>query len=217
MIRKITLAWGMLCITLVTAFAQTTAATEPVKGSPYLNDQYVEGTIFYANKSLTVPLRYNAFKDVMEYQQNGQPLVLDASKTINRVQLGDDTFASYAFDDKGKQKLGYFAVLDSGEMTLLRKTSIAYVPAMKGRALDGSDMPAQYKPGAETYYYKFGKGTLKEVDNLKTLLADLPENQNSVADFAKKEKISCKKEKDLVALVKHYNSLAGGLSSVPQN
>jgi len=207
MIKKITIVWGMLCITLVTAFAQP-AATEPIKGSQYLNDQYVEGTITYANKSATVPLRYNAYKDMMEYQQNGQPLVLDASKDIQRVHLGEDTFVACSYEESGKKKFGFFTLLDSGEMTLLSKQSITYVPAMKGRALDGTDMPAQYKPGAETYYYRLGDGTLKQVDNLKALLADLPENQSAVADFAKKEKISCKKEKDLVALVKHYNSLA---------
>jgi hypothetical protein len=206
MIPKMTIAWGMLCITLVTAFAQP-AATETIKGSPYLNDQYVEGTITYANKSATVPLRYNAFKDMMEYQQNGQALVLDA-RDIQRVQLGDDTFVACAYDNSGKKKFGFFTLLDSGEMVLLGKKSITYVPAMKGRALDGSDMPAQYKPGADTYYYTLGDGTLKQVDNLKALLADLPENQSAVADYARKEKISCKKEKDLVALVKHYNSLA---------
>ncbi|HTF19817.1 MAG TPA: hypothetical protein VK658_17215 [Chryseolinea sp.] len=208
MIKKMTMTWGMLCLTLVTVFAQTTATPEPIKGSQYVNDQFVEGTIFYANKSMTAPIRYNAFKDLMEYQQNGTALVLDASKNIQRVQLGDETFVVYSYDNKGKQKFGFFAMLDSGEMTLLSKKSITYVAAMKGRALDGSDMPAQYKPGPEVYYYKLGDGTLKEVDNLKALLADLPDNQSSVADFAKKEKISCKKEKDLVALVKHYNSLA---------
>jgi hypothetical protein len=207
MIKKITIAWGMCCITLTTVFAQATS-TEPIKGSPYVNEQYVDGTIYYADKSLNAPMRYNAFQDLMEYQQNGKPLVLDASKTIQRVKLGDDTFVTYSYDANGKQKMGYFAVLDSGEMTLFSKKSIVYVAGMKGRALDGGDLPAQYKPAPDTDYYKLGDGSLKEVDNLKALLADLPENQSAIADFAKKEKISFKKEKDLVALVKQYNRLA---------
>lgn len=206
MIKKITFAWGMILITLTTVFAQA-VSTEPIKGSQFINDQYVEGTIYYADKSMTVPLRYNAFQDLMEYQQNGKPLVLDASKNITRVTLGDETFITNSYSANGKTKMGYFALLDSGEMMLLSKKSIVYTPAMKGRALDGSDMPAQYKPVPDTYYYKLGDGSLKEVDNLKALLADLPENQSAMADFAKKEKISFKKQKDIVALVKHYNAL----------
>ena len=205
MIRKITFTWGMFCITLMTAFAQ--ASTEPIKGSQYLNDQYVEGTLYYADKSMTVPLRYNAFQDVMEYQQNGKALVLDA-KSIRHVKLGDNTFITAPYDSKGKQKFGFFALLDSGEMMLLAKKEIIYTPPMKGRALDGSDLPAQYKPVPDTYYYKLGEGVPKEVDNLKALLADLPVNQSAIAEFAKKEKISTKKEKDLVALAKKYNQLA---------
>jgi hypothetical protein len=206
MIRKITLAWGMFYITLMTAFAQT-ATTEPIKGSQFVNEQYVDATIYYADKSMTVPLRYNAFQDVMEYQQNGKAFVLDA-KNINRVKMGDEIFITAPYDSKGKQKVGFFALLDSGEMMLLARKVIVYSPAMKGRALDGSDLPAQYKPAPDTYYYKLGEAAPKEVDNLKALLADLPDNQSAIAEFAKKEKISCKKEKDLVALAKRYNQLA---------
>ena len=207
MIRKVTFAWVIGCLTLTTVFAQQAASTEPIKGSQYVNDNYVEGTVFYADKSLTVPLRYNAFQDVMEYQQNGKPLVLDA-KSVQRVNLGDETFVTFPYDVKGKQKIGFFAVLDSGEMALFSKKAIIYQAGIKGRALDGGDLPAQYKPVPDTYYYKLGDGSLKEVDNLKSLLADLPENQSAIADFARKEKISFKKEKDLVALVKQYNALS---------
>ena len=207
MIRKMTFAWVIGCLTLTTVFAQQAASTEPIKGSQYVNDNYVEGTVFYADKSLTVPLRYNAFQDVMEYQQNGKPLVLDA-KSVQRVNLGDETFVTFPYDVKGKQKIGFFAVLDSGEMALFSKKAIIYQAGIKGRALDGGDLPAQYKPVPDTYYYKLGDGSLKEVDNLKSLLADLPENQSAIADFARKEKISFKKEKDLVALVKQYNALS---------
>ena len=202
-----TFAWVIGCLTLTTVFAQQAASTEPIKGSQYVNDNYVEGTVFYADKSLTVPLRYNAFQDVMEYQQNGKPLVLDA-KSVQRVNLGDETFVTFPYDVKGKKKVGFFAVLDSGEMALFSKKAIIYQAGIKGRALDGGDLPAQYKPVPDTYYYKLGDGSLKEVDNLKSLLADLPENQSAIADFARKEKISFKKEKDLVALVKQYNSLS---------
>lgn len=207
MFRKIALTWGMLSLTLTLVFAQPAANTELVKGSMYINDQYVEGIVYYADKSLTVPLRYNAYQDLMEYQQSGKTLVLDAGKTITRVQIGDERFVTLPLDSKGKQKYGYFIVLDSGEMTLLCKKSIVYQAEMKGRGLDGGDMPAQYKPAADTYYYKLSDGTLKEIDNLKTLLAGLPENQEAMAAYVKKEKLSMKKQKDLVALSKQYNSL----------
>src|SRR5690349_7295393 len=140
MIKKMTSAWVICCLTLTTVFAQQAASTEPIKGSQYVNDKYVDGTVFYADKSLTVPLRYNAFQDVMEYQQNGKPLILDA-KTVQRVNLGNDTFVTFSYDDKGKQKMGFFAVLDSGQMTLFSKKSIVYQAPMKGRALDGGDLP----------------------------------------------------------------------------
>lgn len=213
MIRKITIAWGMYCITLTTAFAQAAATQEPIKGSPYVNEKYVDGTIYYADKSMTAPLRYNAFQDVMEYQQSGKALILDAKQNITRILVGAETYIPHAYETDGKQKNGFFAVLDSGEMMLLCRKSIVYQAPLKGRALDGSDLPAQYKPAPDAFYYKVGNSPLKELVNIKTMLADLPENQSVMADYVKKERISVKKEKDVVMVVEHYNKLQSGANN----
>jgi hypothetical protein len=201
--------WGMFCITLSFAHAQVATTTEPIKGSPYIDEKYTEGTICYADKRITAPIRYNAFQDLMEYQQNGKALVLDANSNISSVQVGNTSFVTHKYEARGKQKLGYFALLDSGSLMLLSKKTIIYTPALKDRGLDGGDLPAQYKPVPDVYYYKLGDGALQEITSIKAMIAEMPSLRDELSAFVKKEKLSMKKEKDVIALVEYYNAMTG--------
>ncbi|HEX5170103.1 MAG TPA: hypothetical protein VFW11_13085 [Cyclobacteriaceae bacterium] len=209
MIKTFKLILGVVWLfTSAMANAQQ-ASTGTVKGSPYLNEEFVEGVITYANKSLSVPIRYNAYRDLIEYKQNGQTMELDANVIIKKISFGNSTFVPAKYQLNGKSKLGYFELLDSGSVMLYSKKTIAFFPGKKGGALDGSDDPARFKPSATTFYFKIGDGELKEVENLKSMIAALPDRQDELTQFAKKEKISYRNEKEMIRLVQYYNSLRG--------
>jgi hypothetical protein len=169
----------------------------------------VEGVITYANKTLNAPMRYNAHRDLIEYKQNGQTLELEAKSIIERVSLGNSTFVVDKYESNGKSKLGYLELLDSGTVILYAKKTVVFVPAKAGGALDGSDDPARFKTPVTTFYFKVGDGELKEVENVKSMIASLPDKQDELAQFVKKEKISHRNEKEMIRLVQYYNSLRG--------
>ncbi|MEJ7643003.1 MAG: hypothetical protein WKF87_00275 [Chryseolinea sp.] len=197
---------GLLCLTVI-AKGQVVSDT-PVKGTPYMQEAYVDGVIYYASKNLTAPIRYNAYQDLIEYKQDGKALVLDANSKIQKVQLGDEAFVPQKYNLNGKSKLGYFALLDSGKVMLFAKRKIVFSPVQKGRALDGvGDMPAEFKRTADEFYYRIGDGELQELSNIKSMIATFPDKQSEVTQYAKKEKISPKKEKEVIMLVQYYNSL----------
>lgn len=205
---KITLLSGaMYMFCLVMAHAQGMAANDsPVKGSPYLNDTYVNGVIYYSNKTYKTPIRYNAFQDLIEYQQGGRTMVLDPGPSVVKVELENSVFVPQKFEADGKSRFGYFEVLDSGNVTLFSKKRVTFLPEKKNGALDGRDQPAEYKRYADAFYYKIGDGPLQEVENLKTFIAALPDKQEELSKFAKKEKISHRKEEDMLRIVEYYNS-----------
>ncbi|HTE30343.1 MAG TPA: hypothetical protein VK666_08210 [Chryseolinea sp.] len=206
--NKITLlSGGLLCLTLMIAHGQTATTSATVKGTPYIDEAYVDGVIYYADKTHAAPIRYNAYQDLIEYQQNGKALVLDPNLLIKKVQVGDAAFVPLKYQAEGKSKVGYFAVLDSGKITLLSKKTIVFSAAQKGRAMDGGDLPAQYKTSPDAFYYKIGDGELQEVTSIKAMIAAFPDKQEELTTFAKKEKISPRKEKEMIELVKYYNSL----------
>jgi hypothetical protein len=197
---------GLFTLTLTQAQVAD-GADATIKGTPYLIETYEEGQIFYANNNVRVPARYNVFKDLIEYQQNGRTLELDPTVTIKKVRLHNATFVVEKYLLNDKPKFGYFAVLDSGKVMLYSKKAISYVAPKKGGALDGSDQPGQFKKAPDTFYYKIGNSTLQEVKNIKSMIASFPDKQEELTLFAKKEKISPRKEEELVQLVRYYNSL----------
>jgi hypothetical protein len=215
MSRKIILTLGIVCAIAVTmVHAQVVQGTNPagitteVKGSPYLDESYVDGVILFANNTRTAQVRYNAWKDLIEFkQENGQARVLDPANTIKRVQFGQTTFVVEKYDADGTERFGYFSRLDSGKVSLYAKKVMKFTPAMKARALDGGDQPAEFRRAPDEFYLKIADGTLTEIKNIKSLVAALPDKKEEVSAFAKKQKISPRDEKELTALIQYYNSL----------
>ena len=68
-------------------------------------------------------------------------------------------------------------------------------------------LPAKFSKSSDAYFYRIGSGELQEVDNIKDMIASFPDKQEELKQFAKKEKISPKKEEELLKLVRYYNSL----------
>lgn len=209
MIKTFKLTVGVVWLFVFTMANAQQASTENIKGSPYLNEEFVDGVITYANKSLNAPMRYNAHRDLIEYKQNGQTLELEAKEIMKKVSLGNSIFVAEKYESNGKSKLGYLELLDSGTVTLYAKKTVVFVPAKAGGALDGTDDPARFKPPVTTFYIRVGDGELKEVENVKSMIASLPDKQDELAQFVKKEKISHRNEKEMIRLVQYYNSLRG--------
>lgn len=209
--RKIYLTLGAACLLAITAAtAQTQSsgtATAAVKGTPYLNEAYVDGTILFANNKREAPIRYNAHKDLIEFTVGGQARVLDPGSTIKRVNFGESTFVVEKYKNDGVTRYGYFTMLDSGKAVLYSKKSVRFLPAMKGRAIDGTDQPAEYKRLPDDFYFKVGGGELTEVKSIKAMIAAFPDKQDELKAFAKEEKISPRKEDELIKLIQYYNSL----------
>lgn len=199
-----------MCIVFASSHAQQAAAPK-VDGTPYLNEKYVDGDIFFGEAAKTahtrVPVRYNVYRDLMEYQQNGKSLVLDPSNKIKKVQLGDETFIVEKYELNGKTKYGFMNLLDSGKVTLLAKKMMKFQDPLKGKALDGGDLPARYTLMSDAFFFKIGDGELKQVGNLKEFISHFPDKQDELKQFAKEEKISVKKPDELRKLIRYYNSL----------
>jgi len=199
---------GLVALLSFHASSAQQASAAKIEGTPYLNEQFIEGEIVFGESNRTkVPVRYNIFQDLMEYQQNGKALALDPSKKIKTVKIGEEVFIVDKYSLEGKSKLGFLSVLDTGKMTLVSKKIVKYQAPLEGRGLDGGDLPAKFSRSSDAFFYRIGEGELKEVGNLKELIAGLPDKQEEIKQFAKKEKISPKKQEELRKLVRYYNSL----------
>ncbi len=191
----------------VTTNATVEGKASDIEGTPFLDDNFVQGEVYVGAKRTVVPVRYNIFQDWIEYQQAGQTLVLEPNKTIEKVRIGDQTLVAEKFEFKGKLKYGYLSLIDTGKVVLLSKKIVRYFPVQKGKAFDGRDLPAKYVKGVDVFFYRIGDGPLQEIDNLKSLIASLPDKQEEMKQYVKKEKISVKKEQELIQLMRYYSTL----------
>ena len=184
-----------------------------IQGSPYLNETFVAGQIDLGTTKSKLPVRYNIYKDEIEYQQNGQTLALNPNSGIKKVSAGNTTFLFFdKFDYRGKTKRGYLVLLDSGKVTLMSKKRIVFDAAKLGGNVDGTNSPAKFTELPDMYYYKIGDSEPKLVDNIKNMIASFPDQQEALRQFAKQEKISARNEKELIRFVQYYNSLEGNIS-----
>jgi hypothetical protein len=179
-----------------------------VIGTPYLNETFSQGEVnFDQGTRNAVPLRYNIYKDWIEYQQNNQTYILDPDFRIKEVTFDENTFVVEKYPGKGKSRPGYFKLLDSGRVTLLSKQFVLFKEYQKAQALQSSSSPPKYTRAPDQFYFKVESGELQKIDNIKSLVAGFPDKHDLLMKYAKKEKISAKKEQDLRRLFAYYYSL----------
>jgi hypothetical protein len=212
--NKFNVLMGIACMFAFTAsHAQlpsvmtNAAVSTEIEGTPYLDEKFVPAVIYHDNTLHKVPVRYNMFRDVIEYMEGTVNMSLEPGPNINKVRFGANTFVVQKFEYKRQTKYGYLALLDSGKVMLYSKKVVTFHKASKEPPPTFREIPAGYDRGPDVFYYKIGDGELHEVESIKSMIATLPEKQEELTVFAKKEKISPKKEEKIIKFVQYYNSL----------
>jgi hypothetical protein len=183
-------------------------AAEKVEGTPFLNEIFVDGVVYdNAMRFPGIPMRYNMYDDQIEFKQNNQLYILDPLPRVRRVELEGHVFVVDEYEFKGKTKQGFFLLLDSGKVTLLSKKMVIYREQQPPKGLDAGPTPAKYSSAPDVFYFKIKGGAVEKVESIKKMIAGFPDKQTELIEFAKKEKISPKKEEELIKLVRYYNSL----------
>ncbi len=178
------------------------------EGSPYLNDEFAEGTVYVGSATYPdVLLRYNMYEDRIEFKVYESLYGFSPTKNIDSVRLGDRKFVVRTFKTKAKEGVGFLIALDSGKMQLFLRKSVYLKPKEEPKAMQYNMIPPTFKPRADVFYVSLGDAELIEVESIKKVVAILPDRREEVAAFAKAEKLSAGSEADLIKLSRYYNSL----------
>jgi hypothetical protein len=125
---------------------------------------------------------------------------------IKKVELGSSVLVVENYEFRMKTQPGYLTLLDSGKVILLSKKVVTFLEQQAPKALESAPTPAQYSSLPDVYYYKIGNGEVMKVSNLKKMIDSFPDKHQELTQFAKKGKLSHKKEEDLIKLVRYYNN-----------
>ncbi len=180
-----------------------------IAGSPYLNDEFVEGIIYTYQKDQynNVPIRYNIYNDELEFQTGDeQVMALAAPEIVEKADFGDYTLTYIPYMFGKKMKRGFFKILEEGPVSLYTRFGIDFQNPKEPGAYKEPE-PARFVKKPNDYYIKTGQEAAVKIDNKKTLIDCFPDHKEEVDAFIKKDKTKLGKPDKLIALVKYYNSL----------
>jgi hypothetical protein len=195
------------------AFGLTQAEFDRVEGSPYANENFLPGSIYQGDKLVykDVLLRYNIFSDEIEIKKSEN----STDESYDALMRDPDTFVKfgnsiYVFVPfEGSIEKGHYFSVVSEERTfdLYKKAEVTYTPPVPARTSYDRDRPAQFIL-ENTFYLVSKSGVFFELPNSKSkIIKVMSKKEAEIKSYIKKTKLDFKNEKDLVKLVKYYNSL----------
>lgn len=194
---------------LQTGENKTTLTETNIEGSPYLNDEFVTGTIFtYQNIEYQgIPLRYNAYSRQLEFKTpDGQVLALSAPEIVERAELGE-TILSYIPYRTGKRvDKSFFILLHTGKVSLYARPEVEFIEAKEAAAYKDPE-PPKFEKRPDSYYLRIAQDAAVKIENKKQLIGFLPDHHEHIEAFIKKNKIKTSKKEKLIELIDYYNSL----------
>lgn len=175
---------------------------DEIVGSPYLTKNFNLAKV--SDNYEKVPVRYNSFKDEIEFQKDDKTMVLPNEPQFSRVEILSPK-QTLVFLDTADDMKGYFFELVNGKNALYKKVKtkfIDFVPAANSYA---TDKPASFKTLDPIYYIKTEKGFIKKPKNQKEVIEQIPDKKEAIETFVKTNKIKFNREEDLIKFVTFLN------------
>ncbi len=181
---------------------------EIIDGSPYLNDEFIDGTVFttFKTKFTDIPLRYNIYSDQIEFESDKGVLVLASPETVEVIEFNEKQFEYVPYSIANRIKRGFFIVEERGNATLYIKPRVTFQEAKKPAAYQDA-VPAQFIKRPDEFYIRAGENPAMLISTKKDLENVFPDYQKEVSEFMKKNKTKPKDLESLKELVNYYNSL----------
>ncbi|MCD6353908.1 MAG: hypothetical protein J7L95_00005 [Prolixibacteraceae bacterium] len=188
---------------------RNTLTESDIEGSPYLNNDFLNGTIYTTSKFRfeNVPLRYNIYNDQLEFRTpDNEVQAMAAPEIVEKVEFGTTKMAYIPYSNVKKIRRGFFTVLLEGKASLYQRAEVVFKDATEPGAYKEAE-PAKFIRKPNTYFIRIGMEQAKRVGNKKELVDLFPDHKKEIAAFIKKNKIKTNKPDSLKKLVVFYNSL----------
>jgi hypothetical protein len=182
--------------------------TNEVQGTPYLNFEYETGTILSDADILykNVPLRYNCFKDMLEFKRNDKAYYAYPKETVKKAEFGGKVFVYKAFEKDGHIDKAYFEELVKGKAALYSRYLVNFHEATPSNGIIDA-VPARYGDLLEIRYISIDSLPAIKIENKKKLVEIFGDKKNEIDALISRQKLSVKKKDDLLKIITFYNSL----------
>ncbi|HLF34876.1 MAG TPA: hypothetical protein VI583_11595 [Cyclobacteriaceae bacterium] len=178
-------------------------------GSPFLNDEFVNGDVYYNNEFVirNVPLRYDMQNDEMQYTYRNYTFAFGPNPRLNFIIIQSDTFVIETIQPRSADSLGFFKLIIPGKLTILAHLSVSYREGRPPGALEDRAVPAKFTRRPDEYYAKIEGSVPEKIRSMDKLIELLSDHQAELTRFWKSNKSSPNKANDLILFAGYYNSL----------
>lgn len=186
-----------------------TLSEKDIEGSPYLNDEFVKGSVFTTQKQqfVDIPLRYNIFNDELEFKTPDNVVqALATPELVEKATFGEHQLVHSPYFVSKNIKTGFFEVLVQGKASLYAKHEVVFNNATEPAAYKEAQ-PAKFVAKPEDYYIRAGNDAAFLISGKKDLMDAFPDHKNKMGKFVKENKVKPNKPETLKQLVEYYNSL----------
>lgn len=174
-----------------------------VDGSPYLQNEFIKGELVTTDsiQYKGLPLRYNIYNDGIEFKKNDLELELNSNFPFLYAVIDDAVFV------KAENEKGYFALRTLGPVYVLEKMNMRYIDAKPASGYHAAKGPSFKILDSDFYIQQEIGGKITALKKESDLLKMLPDHEEALKAFIKKEKLKVSKKKDLFKIIDYYNSL----------
>jgi hypothetical protein len=185
--------------------------------NPYLDEKWEEGFMLFSDSIYWIgDLRLDLYRKQMEMRIEGDTFFISQPFIVNLIKMGDAYFTYCPFIDqkRGKNTFGadYFEVLNEpGTVNLLLRRGLRVDESSNSKSSLLFGLPLDEKKSfAQTkkYYLQTDKDghAMPFRRNKRSLLKNLPGQQQAVKSFAKKNKLSFSDPSDIAKIIDYYNA-----------
>ncbi|MFA6483742.1 MAG: hypothetical protein WCW62_14265 [Bacteroidales bacterium] len=180
-----------------------------IKGSPYLSDQWADGSIMLINDtdSAGFRMRYNVYGNEMQFIHDADTMAIANPLKLNAVWLNGRRFEYLPFILNKNENMAYFEIITEGKIKLLVRHSIRLEsgmdPVTPYHCQNSTD---RFVAGKFYYYQTVGMEKPEELPLGKGAFLSLPPfNRPEVKEFIHERKIRLQKQDDLRVLFTWIN------------
>lgn len=175
---------------------------DEISGSPYIDKTFREAKI--ANDYQNALVRYNTFKDEIEFKNKEEILILPKDEKFKKVEIISPKQVLTLLNLEGEPS-GYYFELASGKYSLYKKIKTNFIDAKPASTPYGSDQPASFSTSTPIYYIVSNDKVIKKPKTQKQITETFVEKKEVLNSFFKENKIKFDKEEDLKKLVTFLN------------
>lgn len=180
---------------------------ESVAGSQYFNEYF--GIANVNDMSENFNLRYNNYKDIMEYQKNANEILELNPEQYSTIMFanGHNYFFKSYINSKDLQTKGYLKLIDSkNNIAIYSSERVTYKPAEKSKSSYDTDKQAQFVKEKKTFFLETD-GKIQQISKTKDIQKIFSSKENELKEYFKKNKIDFDNENQLKQLITFLNTL----------